>query len=298
MDATLPLTPLESRLPVDRPFTRAMARAAGVDRPALDRLLRDGVITRLLRGVYAGATAPDAPEVRAAAVALVAGRRAVAVDRTAAWVHGVDVTRLRPGEARPLDLLVPGRGNGHTFGGGRQLTGRDVECHDGLRITTPLRTALDLGRLLPPGLALAALDGLLVTGGFRHVDLLAELPRMAGHRGVGQLRTLAVQADGRARGLAESALRLVWHEARLPSAVPGLTVAVGTRRVRLSLGVERCQFGAVLAEQVTPEELASVRHTGWQVLVLGAGRVLEGDPEVLTRHLECEFHQHLLAQIS
>lgn len=298
MDVTLPLARPRSLLPADRPFTRAMALATGVQRPALDRMLREGTIRRLLRGVYADAAAPDTMQLRAAAVALVAGRRSVAVDRTAAWVHGVDVERLGPDDLRTVDLLVPGRGSGHSFGGGRQLCGRDVECLEGLRLTTPLRTALDLGRLLPPGLALGALDALLAGGSFTHVDLLAELSRMTGHRGVGQLRNLAVQADARARGLAESALRLHWHEAQLPTGVPAMPVAAGGRLVRLVLGVERCQFGAVLAGQVTAVELAGLQETGWHVLVLDAERVLDSDPDVLRKHLECEFHQHLLAQIS
>ncbi len=297
MDVTLPLAPLRSLLPADRPFTRMMALRAGVERPALDRMLREGTIRRLLRGVYADAAAPDSVLFRAVALSLVAGRRSVAVDRSAAWVHGIDVARLGPGDLRGVDLLVPGRGAAHSFGGGRQLCGRDVECLDGLRLTTPLRTALDLGRLLPPGLALGAVDGLLATGSFTHVELLAELPRMAGHRGVGQLRTLAVQADARAQGLAESVLRLHWHGARLPSAVPGMPVGAGGRLVRLALGVERCQFGAVLAGTVTAADLVALQGAGWQVLVLAPDRVLDADPEVFMRHLECEFHQHLLAQI-
>lgn len=297
MDLIRSLARPRSLLPADRPFTPAMALATGVKRPALDRMLREGTIRRLLRGVYADAAAVDSGRLRAAAVALVAGRRSVAVDRTAAWVHGVDVARRGPDDPRAVDLLVPGRGSGHSFGGGRELIGRDVECLEGLRLTTPLRTALDLGRLLPAGLALGALDGLLATGSFTHVDLLAELSRMAGHRGVGQLRNLAVQADARARGLAESALRLHWHEARLPSAVPGMPVAAGGRLVRLALGVERCQFGAVLAGEVTAADLVALQGAGWQVLVLAATRVRDADPGVLMRHLECEFHQHLLAQI-
>lgn len=302
MDVTLPLAlPIarsRSLLPADRPFTRATALAAGVRRPALDRMLREGTIRRLLRGVYADAAVPDTGQLRAAAVALVAGRRSVAVDRTAAWVHGVDVVRRGADDLRTVDLLVPGRGRGHSFGGGRQLYGRDVACLEGLRLTTPLRTALDLGRLLPPGLALGALDALLATGSFTHVDLLAELSRMAGHRGVGQLRSLSVQADARSRGLAESALRLHWHEAQLPTSVPGMPVAAAGRLVRLALGVERCQFGAVLAGEVTAVELVGLQETGWHVLVLDADRVLDSDPDVLRKHLECEFHQHLLAQIS
>lgn len=295
MDETLPLDPLRALLPLDRPFTRAMARAAGVERRSLERMLRDATVVRLLRGVYAASSAPDSAELRAAAVSLVVGQRAIAVDRTAAWVHGVRVTG--PGEPRPVEALSPGgRGRGG-LGGGRQLAGRDVEPIASLRLTTPLRTALDLGRLLPPDLALGAMDRLLAGGSFTHVQLLAEIPRLAGHRGVGQLRTLAAQVDARSSCLAESALRLRWHEARLPTAIPGLPVCAAGRLVRLSLGVERRQFGAALAGRVSADDLVALQGAGWWVVVLGEERVLRTDPSVWMHHLEREFHQHLVAQM-
>lgn len=296
MDETLPLNPLHALLPLDLPFTPAMARAAGVARPSLERMLREGSVRRVLRGVYAAAAAPDSTPLRAAAVALVTAREAIAVDRTAAWVHGVDVTSSSAGEPRPVEIVSPGRSVRGAMGSGRELAGRDVSRIGSLRLTTPLRTALDLGRLLPPDLALGAMDGLLAAGSFSHVDLLAEVSRLAGHRGVGQLRALVVQVDARSTGLAESALRLRWHAARLPTATPGMPVSAGGRLVRLSLGVERRQFGAVLSGQVSAADLVALQGAGWRVVVLSEERVLRSDPDVWVHHLEREFHQHLLAQ--
>ena len=119
---------------------------------------------------------------------------------------------------------------------------------------------------------------------------------MAGHRGVGQLRVLAAQVDARSSGLAESALRLHWHRAQLPTAVPGMPVCAAGRLVRLSLGVERRQFGAVLADQVSADDLVALEGAGWRVVVLSAERVLRTPAEAWMRHLEREFHQQLLAQ--
>jgi hypothetical protein len=297
MDETLPLNPLHALLPPDLPFTPAMARSVGVERAALDRLLREGSVRRLLRGVYAAAGTPDSGALRAAAVGLVTGRESVAVDRTAAWVHGVDMTRLAPAEPRPLEVLTPGGRSRGALGSGRQLAGHDVQRLGTLRLTTPLRTALDLGRLLPPDLALGAMDRLLAGGDFTHAELLAEIARLAAHRGVGQLRTLAVQVDARSLNLAESSLRLRWHQSRLPTAVPGLPVCASGRLVRLSLGVERRQFGAVLAAQVTAADLVALEGAGWRIVVLDEERLLGTDPAVWTHHLEREFHQHLLVQV-
>ena len=296
MDEILPLNPLNPLLPPDLPFTAAMVRAVGVGRSSLERTLREGTVRRVLRGVYAAAAAPDSTPMRAAAVALATGREAIAVDRTAAWVHGVDVTSLSTGEPRPVEIVSPGRRAGRSLGSGRELTGHDVQRIGSLRLTTPLRTALDLGRLLPPDLALGAMDRLLAAGSFSHVDLLAEVARLAGHRGVGQLRSLVVQVDARSTCLAESPRRLRWHAARLPTATQGMPVCAGGRLVRLSLGVERRQFGAVLSGQVSAADLVALQGAGWRVVVLSAERVLGADPEIWMRHLEREFHQHLLAQ--
>ena len=76
-----------------------------------------------------------------------------------------------------------------------------------------------------------------------------------------------------------------------------MPVAAGHRLVRLSLGVERRQFGVVLAHQVSADDLLALEGAGWRVLVIAEERVLKGDPSILTRHLEREFHQHLLAQV-
>ena len=296
MDQTLPLSTPESSLPLDRPFTRAMARASGVERPALERMVREGTVRRLLRGAYVAASAPETSELRAVAAALVVRREAIVVDRTAAWVHGVDVAPPATGEMRPVEVISPGRTARGGIGSGRQVSGHDIEHIAGLRLTTPLRTALDLGRLLPPGLALGAMDRLLATGRFTHVQLLAEIPRLAGHRGVGQLRMLAAQVDARSSGIAESVLRLHWHQAQLPTAVPAMPVCAAGRLVRLSLGVELRQFGAVLADQVSAADLVALEGAGWRVVVLSAERVLRTPAEAWMRHLEREFHQQLLAQ--
>ncbi len=293
MDEALSLPLPGSPLALAGPFTRAMALDLGITRPTLDRLLRAGVVRRLLRGVYAATTWPDDRSARAAAVALVAGGEDVVVDRTAAWIHGVSL--CGEDDVQPLDTLrTAHRARGR---GSRLLADRDVGQVEGLRLTTPLRTALDLGRLLAPDLALAAMDGLLATGAFSHSQLLAELPRLAGHRGAGQLRWLAAQVDERAAGVAESCLRLRWHLASLPTAVPGLRVSTAHGPLRLSLGVESRQFGAVLSGQVPAYALTALEAAGWRVVVLPAARVRSGDPQLWMRHLEREYHQHLLAQL-
>jgi hypothetical protein len=294
-DPQLGLDPLVSRLPLDRPFTPRQAEAAGVLRAALERMLRAGRVRKVLRGVYAAATAPDDTAFRARCLALAVGGGPVAVDRTAGWVHGLSLETLGVTDGQvPLDLA---RTHRRSRGAVRALAAREVTCIEGLRVTTPLRTALDLGRLLRPAPALSSLDRLLARGSFPHTALVAELPRMAGLPGIGQLRRLVAEADGRACCAAESVLRLHWNAARLPTAIPAMTVVAGGRLVRLSIGTEHRQFGAVLAGHVDAEDRVALEGAGWWIVVLPERRVLQVDPDTLTRHLVREYHQHLLALV-
>jgi len=277
----LPLDPLSPRLPVEQPFTPALAARAGIGRAVLDRLHREGRVRRLLRGVYLDATVPVTRPVRARALALVVGSQHVVVGLTAAWLHGVELPSRDP--HAPLAVEVRARG----------YSGHDLESVEGVRTTTALRTALDLGRQLAPERAIVALDGLLGLGVFPHTALMAELPRFTGQQGIGQLRELAALADGRADGAAESVLRLHWLRGRLPTPTPGLLV----HGVRLALGLDTHRFGAVVAGPQSDAGLAALSAQGWRVVVLGGERVLRSDPTYLVEHLEREFHLHLLEQV-
>src|SRR4051794_37238973 len=160
-----------------------------------------------------------------------------------------------------------------SLGGRRRLLGRDLVALAGVRVTSPLRTALDLGRLLAPGPALGVLDALLAGGTFTQPALLSELSRFTGHRGIGQLRALAAQVDARSTCPAESMIRLHWNAADLPTPVPGRLVVAGSALVRLSLAVEQRRFGVVLAHQVSAADLLALEGAGWWVVVLPEERV-------------------------
>ncbi len=170
-------------------------------------------------------------------------------DRTAAWLHGVTILE------RGAHLVAPRvsafnandsriRRSG-VRGGRRGLLDRDVMDLGGLRVTTPVRTACDLGRMLWRFDALAGLDGYLRIG----VDLdevLYELPRFRGYRGVCQLRYLAPLADARSESPGESALRLHWYDAGLPTPEPQCWVfdSLGRPVFRVDLGLPELRYAA------------------------------------------------------
>ncbi len=215
------LTLLDERcpLPLDRPFTTQQAVDVGVSRWFLRLLLARALIRPVLRGTYVAVQVLDTVDLRAAALRLVVPQAAVVTDRTAAWLHGVDILP-RSAVHEPPPLCVFGSTGSRlrrpeVASGIRTLPPDDVMVVHGVRVTTPLRTALDLGRLLWRFDALAALDGFLRMG-VPHEHLLLSVERFAGQRGVVQLRYLVLIADGRAESPGESALRLHWYDAGLP----------------------------------------------------------------------------------
>lgn len=101
-------------------------------------------------------------------------------------------------------------------GGERDLTRCDLMVVHGLCMTTPLRTALDLGCVLSRPDGLAALDGFLRLGVGKG-EMSMTLPRFRGRRGVVKLRELVLLADALAESPRESRTRLAIHDAGLPA---------------------------------------------------------------------------------
>jgi hypothetical protein len=206
-------------LPLDEPFTADQAFAWGVSPRTLRTLLKRGLVRRMLQGVYVATQARDDMDIRAHALALVVPEAAVVTDRTAAWLHGVDLLPRSSGTTPPpinvfhtTDTRMdrPGVASGR-----RGLLPSDITVVEGIRVTTAARTALDLGRLLWRYDALAAIDGFLRIG-VPHDLLVAETGRFKRYRGVRQLRVLLPLGDRRAESPGESALRLNWYDAGLP----------------------------------------------------------------------------------
>jgi hypothetical protein len=251
-DPRQPLLDTRFPLSLDHPFTRAQAAAAGIRSNDLTRLVRQGLLRRMLPGVYVAAQATDTLELRVEALRLVVRPGAVVTDRTAGWLHGAEMI-LAPGDhlvTPPLSVFDRKRGgrfrNDLTASGQRMMPVRHLVDFGGLLVTTPLRTACDLGRLLHRDAAFAALDAMLGLEAFTVEELCAEVEWFKGYRGVRQLRALAPEADGRSKSPGESVLRRRWLDCPgLPR--PDLLVKVpGPDGVtyELDLAVRELRFGA------------------------------------------------------
>ena len=245
-----PLLGADFPLPLESPFTCQQAASAGISRHALSELVVAGLVRRLLRGVYVPAQTPDSLELRTKALALVVPADATLVDWTACWLWtGV----LAPGEhleVPPVSLFRPaGAGrlrNRLCHSGERSFMPGDFVEVGGLQVTTPLRTAWDLGRFFHRDIAVGGMDALRRLGTFDLADLLGGVERFRRQRGIVQLRALAPLVDGRSESPGESTLRLRWHDlASLPQPHPQVVVADASGRVlaRVDLGIEELRFG-------------------------------------------------------
>jgi hypothetical protein len=265
LDATCPL-------PLDQPFTPSQVQGYGVSRRTFRALIAQGLVRRVTRGVYAVAQAPNTIEFRAQALRLVVSPSAVITDRTAAWLHGVD---LLPRSAKSIEPAIsifqkPGTRarRGGVESGERKLRKSDIVAVHGVSVTTKLRTACDLGRLLWRFDALAALDQFLALG-VPHDELLIEVARFKGYRGVLQLRALAPIADPRSESVAESALRLHWYDAGLPKPEPQWWVfdgfGVGLFRLDLALpeALFACEYDGVEFHSSEEDRAADLDRRAW-----------------------------------
>ena len=275
--------------PPDLPFTRAQASEDGVSRRQLDRLLAEGLVRRPIKGVYVGTHVRDSLALRADCLRLVVPDDCVVVDRHAGWLHGAPMV-LAPGEhleLRPLSLFRPsGHGrlrNDLANSGERNLEDGDVTTVRGLAVTTPLRTAWDLGRVRWTDEAISGLDAMFGLGAFSREDFLRGIERFRGMRWVTTLRAIGPLADGRSESPGESVLRLRCIEANL-AVVPQVEVWRGEDLLgRLDLANEELRLGLEYdgaewhgnPEQREHDRLrrAEFADDGWLVHALGREEV-------------------------
>ena len=149
----------------------------------------------------------------------------------------------------------------------------------GVRVTTPVRTALDLGCRLSRRQALAAMDALMRIHGFTHADLARELPRYFRRRGSVQLRELVPLVDGRSESGGESWTRLEISDRSLPKPVPQHWIHVGGRptyrldlaypHARIAIEYDGEEFHSRPEDRAADERRrAWLRDHGWIVIVL------------------------------
>jgi very-short-patch-repair endonuclease len=192
------------------PFLGSEALAAGVLTPYE---LRSRYVA-VHKDVYLPRDAELTAVLRAKACWLRSRRRGVLAGYSASALHGakwIDSTR-------PAAIIDTNR---HTVAGVQAWEERidddEVGVVDGIRLTTPARTALDLARRLPLGVAVAAVDALAQAAELKMADVELLVDRYSGRRGMTAARAALALVDGSAQSPKETWLRLLLVRAGFPA---------------------------------------------------------------------------------
>jgi hypothetical protein len=115
-----------------------------------------------------------------------------------------------------------------------ELLDEDVCVIRGMNLTTPARTAFDIGRTRRIADAVPILDALLNATGVRPADVAALADVRRGVRGVRQLRSALELVDGGAESPQETRVRLLLVGAGLPK--PETQIEFRDLRIRVDMG--------------------------------------------------------------
>lgn len=228
---------------------------------------------RVYRDVYVRKGAEMTAADRAVAAWLWSGRTSTMAGLSAAALHGskwVDPTQ-------PAEMF---RRNGKPAKGivihRDELPDDERRCISRIWVSTPARTAFDLGRRTGRTLAVLRVDALANATGLRPDAVEALIERHPGVRGLVQLRDVVAVMDGGAESPQETRTRLVLIDAGLPR--PQTQIRVG--RWRVDMGYEQFKVGVEYdgeqhwtnAEQHQGDidRLAGLLARGWLIIRVSA----------------------------
>jgi predicted transcriptional regulator of viral defense system len=207
-------------------ITSAQLAAAGLDRYGASKRVRTGRLHPLYRGVYAVGHGRLAQEGRWLAAVLAAGDGAV-LSHLAAAVHWKIWRRRWDG----IDVLVPGnRRNrkGFTVHRCRNLHEEDTTTHQGIPITTPARTLVDLAGTLTAHQLANVIHEAAFRDRFDHHATTKAMARANGRRLAALHAALQAHASGGAgtRSALEDRFLETWSgpEPRVNTKVHGIEV--------------------------------------------------------------------------
>ncbi|MEU4621598.1 DUF559 domain-containing protein [Actinoplanes sp. NPDC023801] len=264
------------------PFRGTVAVADGLLTPAK---LRGRTWRRLLPDVYIHHELPLDHRLWCAAAVLILPSGAAIGGLSAAHLFGCGL--LSAGS--PVSIVVPRRAGArpnerirahHTV-----LEPADVISAGGIPMTTPERTAFDLGRRLGRRTAVMAFDALLHQG-VLDLAMVAELARQRHWwPGIARLHEVIRLADGRAESPMETILRLLLVDAGLPAAEPQFEVrdAYGCLIGRVDLAWPSVRLAVEYEGDHHREQeqfrrdiarVNALRRVGWAVIRLSADDVL------------------------
>jgi hypothetical protein len=258
--------------------------------------LRSRAWVRLFPDVYSCASLPITHRLRTQAAQQLLVPRSVVQGRSAAVWWGVPLAGVRD----DVELLVQrgcrAGGAAGVRAGRAQLPPTDVRLVRGVRVTSPLRTALDAARIRPLDDAVVALDRFVGAGLVRLDDARAAARQLVG-RDCRHVRSVLDLVDGLAGSPQETRLRLLLHRSPLPPPVAQFTVrdrhgfvarvdfAWPAHRVAVEYdGLWHAEAGQFAADR---ERLNRLREAGWRVVFVTAADLRR--PERLIARIAAEL---------
>lgn len=175
------------------------------------------------------------------------------------------------GDDVPIEMIAAVRRQRGLIVRDETLDEDEVTAVAGIRVTTPARTAFDLGRHHPRDRAVARLDALMNARPFAFEDVALSAKRHRGVRGLRQLRAALPLVDGGAESPRETWLRLLFIDAGLPR--PTTQIVVKDEWGRYVRRIDMCwEEFKVGAEYDGEQHLTSRRQ---YVLDVRVNRVLQ-----------------------
>jgi hypothetical protein len=191
------------------PILGSEARAAGL----LSRYELRSRYVALHQDVYIPRDADLTARLRAKACWLRSRRRGVLAGFSASALHGSKW--IDP--SRPAEIIDTNRRPAAGLRVWEERIERDeIIVVDGMRVTSPPRTALDLARRNPQDVAVAAIDALTQATEVKLADIELLADRYRGRHGIKAARAALALVDGGAQSPRETWLRLVLVRAGFP----------------------------------------------------------------------------------
>jgi very-short-patch-repair endonuclease len=238
--------------------------------------LRGPGFTRLFRGIFVRADVEVEFAVRCRAAALVGGGRGVLAGWAAAEVLGAPCAPT----GVPVELvLAGGRSRPGLVIRRAVLPPDEVVQVGGARVTTPARTAFDLGRVAPVVHAIVGVDALRHACDVDPEDVRAVALRHRGARGASRLEEVLRRSTHLSDSPMESRIRVAIGDAGLP--LPTLEHRVGPYLLDMAYPELKIAVEYDGREHLTPERArrdlrrqAYLTAAGWTVLRFPASVVL------------------------
>ena len=197
--------------------------------------------TRIHHNVYLAKNTPRGLMENIHAAWLWSGRKGIIAGRAAAALHGAKwidshtpIEIGGPFHHPPAGLIVRRE----------RIDAGDLVERGGLTLTNPARTAFDLARHLPRGMAVAHLDALSAATGLTPAEVTPLCDRYTGARGVRTCRPIVDLMDGGAQSPKETWLRLVFIDAGLPRPTTQIRVIDGHLVAYVDMGWEEPMVAA------------------------------------------------------